>query len=238
MSSKPSNLSALALVNSHEIRADKTELAQLQGSIVQQFRLMRRLREEEALRGLLVGLALWRIKASLPPGQFGKWQKANVVEFGERYVNYMMKLALAFATKARVAVPDMLALPGAQAELTLDGMEAAQRRFVEKAIKFVGKKSLHELFLQHGIKESKKLGGAREKTAAEAGSVPDEETLYLSARDEIGGWLQRGEEMFLKENRLQLLAAHHDEIRGAVASLLALASKVSTAAKPLLTTKK
>lgn len=231
--SKPNTIFALALVNSQAIRANKTELARLQSGISDQFRLMRRLREEEALRGLLVGMALHRIKASLPYGEFGKWIKANVFEFGGRYVNYMMRLALVFAEKSKVSAPELLALPGAQTDLALDNMEGVQRRFVAKAVKFVGDKSLFELFEEHGVKDTAKLGGARAK-AMKKGKAPDAEALYLFARDEIGGIIQRAEELFLKENRLQHLVGHPEELRGAVESLRALADKVEAAAKPLL----
>jgi len=64
--------------------------------------------------------------------------------------------------------------------------------------------------------------------------VPDEEQLYLVARDEIGGFLTQGETLLLKENRLQFLASHPEEVRGVVTSLRALADKVEAAAKPLL----
>jgi hypothetical protein len=219
----PSTVSALAVVSSHEIRAGKEELALLQGSIVSQMRVLSRLREEEALRGLLVGLSLWRIKASMAHGTFGPWLKANSVAFGERYLRYMMKLACAFVAKARVTPPDILALPGAQTELALDGLEAPQRRFVEKAVKFVGKHSLHELFLAHGIKEAKKLGGLREKGEAPAAPVLDAGQLSAHAKAELSAAVEALRQLLLTDNVCQHLEA--DEVRALDQSLAGILSR-------------
>lgn len=198
-------VSALAVVSSHEIRAGKDELALLQQSIPQQLHAMSRLREEEALRGLLVGLTLWRIKTSLPYGEFGAWLRSNSVGFGERYLQYMMKLAGVFVAKAKIAPPDLLALPGAQTELALDGLEAPQRRFVEKAVKFVGKHSLHELLFAHGIREVKALGGRREKGEAAAPAVITAEKLQHHALAELSAALEGLRQLLLTDNVCQYL---------------------------------
>jgi hypothetical protein len=142
----------LVLLASSELRADQQELDRLTRGVIENMTMMRRLRGEEALRGLLVGMMLHRVKHSLPHGQFGPWIRANVHDFGDRYVNYLMRLSLAFIDKAKVNKPELLALPGEQVELALEGKEGAQRRFLEKAVKFVGELSLNELLIKHGIK--------------------------------------------------------------------------------------
>jgi hypothetical protein len=169
---KPSSITALAVVNSSELKAKDQALEQLQQTVITQLGYIRGLRRQEALRGLLVGMSLQRIKASLPHGQFGKWVKDNIAIFGERYVQFLMKLALVFVDKCKVKKPEILALPGDQTELTLDTLDGDSRRMMEKAEKFAGDLSLNELFIKHDIKSvglKSKLAAQRKKEAEEDG---------------------------------------------------------------------
>lgn len=231
---KPDTTFALAIVNSTELKAGAADLARLQASVVQQFKSISRMRNEEALRSLFAGLALHRIKASLPYGEFGRWTKKNLPMLGDRWVSYLMRLALVFLDTSRATKPMLLALPSGKTQLTPAKLEGAQRAFVEKAIKFIGRLNISELLDKHGIKETKKLGGARTKGASGPAAPLDAEALYLQARDEIGDVIARAETLFLTENRLQYLASHPDEVRGAVTALRDLADKVAAAAKPIL----
>lgn len=204
---KTNTVSALALIGSSELKADSKQLALLQASAAEQFRRLRLLREEEALRGLLLGLTLHRVKASLPHGQFGKWSKAQAT-FGERWVNYLMKLALVFIDKAKATKPELLACPGDQTELTLDTLEGEQRRFVQKATKFVGKHSLAELLDLHGIKETKKLGGKRtagcdDDDSEETKATPEQ--LTARAREDLAQFVTLGRQLLIADNVCQHL---------------------------------
>ena len=230
---KPDTTFALATVTSAELKADSSDLARLQASVVQQFKVIGRMRHEEALRSLFAGIALHRIKASLPYGEFGRWTKKNLPQFSDRWVNYLMRLALVFVETSRATKPMLLALPSEKTQLSPVKLEGAQRAFVEKAIKFIGQLNVSELLDKHGIKEAKKLGGARTSSAAPAAAL-DAEQLYLQARDEIGSVITRAETLFLTENRLQFLASHPEEVRGAVTALRDLADKVEAAAQPIL----
>jgi hypothetical protein len=235
--SKTDTTIALSVVTAPELVCAADDLARLQIATVEQFRVIGRMRGEEALRSLIAGLMLHRIKASLPYGEFGKWTKRNLQQFGDRWVNYLMRLALIFVQASKITKPLMLAMPGDQTELALDSMQGQQRAFYERAMKFVGRHSISELLDKHGIKETGKLGGKR---AAAGGGKPgpiDPDQLYLQARDEIGLTLSQAETLLLKENRLQHLAGHPEEIRGVVAALRELANKVEAAAKPILKTK-
>lgn len=232
---KPNNTVALALVSSTELVAKDDALSRLQAEAIHQFERLRCIRHEETLRGLMLGLMLHRIKASLPYGEFGKWQKANTSTISARWVNYLMRLALVFVEASKLTKPMLLALPGDQTELELDTLQGQQRSFVERAQKFIGALSLSELLDKHGIKETAKLGGARAKTGkGEKPANLDPEQLYHQSRDEIGGALDRLETLLLRENRLQHLLGHDEEIRGVVESLKSLAAKIGKAAKPLL----
>lgn len=230
---KPNTVSALALIGSSELKADSKQLALLQASAAEQFRRLRLLREEEALRGLLLGLTLHRVKASLPHGQFGKWSKAQAT-FGERWVNYLMKLALVFIDKAKATKPELLACPGDQTELTLDTLEGEQRRFVQKATKFVGKNSLAELLDLHGIKETKKLGGKR--TASNEAEEPTEkatpEQLSLRAREDLAQFVTLGRQLLLADNVCQHLTPA--EVKSFDASFKALGAEWRASLKKTL----
>jgi hypothetical protein len=227
------------LVQDVKVSAKSTELADIQRATLQQLRIMSGLRREEAFRGLLVGMRLLQIKESIGHGNFMPWVKANVTTMGQRWVNYLMRLALFFFAKNRVTKSEFLALPGDQLNLDLKGKEGAQRQMVEKAVKFVGDLSLTELLDKHGIKDTKKLGGARDKkTGADKPAQIDPEQLYLQSRDEISEAIARLENLLLRENRLQHLIGHTEEIRGVIYSLNTLAEKVESAAKPLLAKKR
>lgn len=235
---KPNTISALSIVGSAELKADTEQLSLLQASAVEQFRRMRAMREEEALRGVLLGLTLHRVKASLPHGEFGKWAKMHAT-FGERWVNYLMKLALIFIDKSKATKPELLACPGDQIALAIDGMEGEQRRFVTKAKKFVGELSLAELLDKYEIKTGKKLGGAREKGEEEQ-TPPTPEELAQQTRDEIGTGIQKLEQLLITENRLQYVVGETDFLRGTVESLetlhaktAALVAKLTKTAKPV-----
>lgn len=228
--SKADTTLALATFTSPELRADPTQLALLQSGVIQQLELMRRLRGEEAMRGLMVGLTLQRIKASLPHGQFVPWMKAHISLWSDRYCRYLMRLALAFVEKTKAKKPELLALPGEQIEMNLEGAEGARRTLLEKMARFVGDHSLADLFEKYGIKETKKLGGAREDEAE--GDQPPApaatpEQLAQAARDEIGTAVQALEQLLLRENRLQYVIDDETFLSGTVESLETLASKTA-----------
>jgi len=232
------NSHTLALLADQQVIVHSTALADLQQATLAQLKLLRGLRREEALRSLLVGAALLRIKASLNRGEWMPWVETNITDIGQRHVNYLMRLAMAFFEKSRIDKSELLALPGEQLDLAVEGKEGAQRRFIEKALKFVGELSLAELLEKYGIKDTKKLGGAREAGAPSPVAPLTAEQLYLQSRDEASGAIERAETLFLKENILQHLAGHPEEIHGVVHALRKLADKVEAAARPLLVASK
>lgn len=229
------NNNAIALIGSADLRVKDNELELLKASAAQQFSRLRALRNEEALRGLLLGLTLHRIKASMAYGDFGGWAKQHAT-FGERWTSYLMKLAVTFVTVTKATKPELLALPGDQTELRLEDLEGAQRSFYTKASKFVADQSLNELLGAHGIKEQKKLGGTRELSPSGEGAkpAPTPEQLAHSTRDEIGSGIERLEQLLIKEARLAYVAGDHDFLRGVAASLGELALKVDVSVRDLI----
>jgi hypothetical protein len=110
------------------------------------------------------------------------------VQFGERYVQFLMKLALVFVDKCKVKKPEILALPGDQAELALDTLDGAARRMMVKAEKFTGELSLNELFIKHDIKAvglKKSLDAQRKKEAEEDGGEEESASTPQALCNEI-----------------------------------------------------
>lgn len=216
---KPDTTFALATVTSAELKADSSDLARLQASVVQQFKVIGRMRHEEALRSLFAGIALHRIKASLPYGEFGRWTKKNLPQFSDRWVNYLMRLALVFVETSRATKPMLLALPSEKTQLSPVKLEGAQRAFVEKAIKFIGQLNVSELLDKHGIKEVKKLGGARTAAPAEPATI-DPEELAEHTRAELGAFIAQGRQLLIEENICQRIPP--EDVRAFDASVEAL----------------
>jgi len=210
--SKLSTTTALALVTSTELKAKDRDLQQLQQTVVTQLAFMRDMRRQEALRGLFVGLALQRIKASLPYGQFGKWVNTNIAEYGERYVNYLMKLALVFIDKCNVRKPEILALPGDQTEFALDTLKGDERRFVEKAEKFTGDLSLTELFIKYDIKS---VGLKKELTAGKDDDAPPAKTPQELCMELLEHLTLTRKDTCDHAVWMQMSKAQHDDLKAA-----------------------
>ncbi len=225
---KPNTTTALAVIGSPELKADAKQLALLKTSAEQQFKRLAEMRHEEALRGLLLGLTLHRVKASLPYGEFGKWAKAHAT-FGERWVNYLMKLALVFIDKSKATKPELLACPGDQTELAIEGQQGLQRQFTLKANKFTAGLSLSELLDKYEIKSGAKLGGAR--GAAEKEDATPEQ-LAARARTDLSDWVTQGRQLLLQDNVCQWLPA--EDTRAVADSLDALRTEWRASLKRLL----
>lgn len=139
---------ALSLLADPQLSTTGGQLAALQTATISQLALIRRLESESALRAVLVGLALHRIKASLPYGQFGPWLAQNV-EAKRSQANNYMRLSTAFIAQARATKVELLAMPG---DLALSSEEPGARKLLAKALSFVGECSLNELLVKYGIK--------------------------------------------------------------------------------------
>lgn len=200
MSQSP-HKNALTLVASPELRVTTNEITKLQDVAVQQVAAISLMETRAAAGAILAGLTLHRVKASLAHGEFGKWLEqmstnvdiskgsnshrgGNLPKIKRAQVNYYMRLALAFLEKAKVAKPDLLALPGDQTELSIEGTSGPARRFMEKLAGFVGELSLNELLIKYGIK------GVGLKTELEAGesAKPEGEDIAAFAAKTAMDW--------------------------------------------------
>lgn len=234
---KNNNSSALTIVNSAEFAVEKGGLKQLQDVAVEQLRAVGELQQKGAMAAVITGLTLHRVKASMPHGSFSAWMKQKLTEVNfwtpktaKINASYYMRLALIFIEKAKVAKPDVLALPGDQLILEVgDHHEAGA--FFGKLEKFVGDASLNELLNTHGIKDRKARGGARVAGEVEKEAV-DPETAALRARENLGEWFAQGRQLVLAENLCARLQP--GEVRALVESLEGFMVEVRKAAKPFL----
>jgi len=223
----PTETSSLVVLKDKQICASGANLTSLQTTALKQLQLIRTLERDAALRAILVGLALHRIKASLKHGDFMPWLKKNLEATGYRQCAYYMKLGSVFVETARLSKPELLAVPGDKTDLALVPADAEAKRFMEKAQKFVGDLSLNELMDEYGIKEKKKLGGARDG-GADDGKI-DPERMAEMKREEASECLQRAEQLFVDENIFQHLKP--EERRVVVEKLESITSKARAALK-------
>ena len=208
------NRSALIVLADTKLTVQGDQLAQLQRSAVAQLQAVPQMERQAAAHAILAGMTLHRVKASLPHGEFGKWTAqistggGNLPKLGHSQLAHYMKLATVFVGKAKVTAPDVLALPGDQTQLALEGGEGEARNFFGKLSKFVGTKSLNELLGEHGIKGTKKLGGARATTDDNPPppAVPTAEELAAQAKTELADWMEQGRQLLITDNVCSRLA--------------------------------
>ncbi len=188
--------------------------------------------KENALRGVFLGGLFWQIKEAAGHGNFERVASAQMAEIPKRTRVELMRLWKAFTGGIKLLNGKPIEIPDAQLALA-----KPEGPVIEAALKFVGDLSLHALMIEHGVRDTKKLGGARTKGAGGETQALDAEQLYLFARDEIGGILTAAEQLFLKDNKLLHLSGHPEEIRGVVEGFRSLADKLKKAAKDMLKTK-
>ena len=210
---------ALAVLKEGQI-STAVLISKLQAVALQQIAEIKSMERGSAIRGVLVGLTLHRIKAGLAHGDWMPWLKKSLKGAGHRQANYYMRLATTFIAAAKVSKPELLALPGDQAELSLEPADATARHFMDKVGKFVGECSLNELLDKHHIKGSGKLGGKHESDDDAPEPVIDPEQLAEQAREELAAWHEAGRQLLLTENICSRLS--QDEIRNFSSSLDAM----------------
>jgi hypothetical protein len=184
------NKHALIVVASPELSAPSALLPKLQAAAVHQVKLIRRTESEASQRAILLGLTLWRIKASMK-GTFTGWLKDDFDSLGYRQARYYMSASLAFIEQTKATLPEFLALPGNQADLALDAMpEGKARTLMAKIEKFVGDRSLGELFDHLGIKDAgkkKHRTGSDDDGESDAPAAPADpaQCLYNEATEHL-----------------------------------------------------
>lgn len=165
------------------------ELAKLQAAAVAQLSAVSELEAKAAIGGVLAGLTLHRVKASMPHGTFGKWleSKTNGVRFSTRQAQFLMRLALVFLEKTRAQAPDLLALPGSDGDLALAD-NAAGKALAAKLQKFVGEASLYELLVKHGIRGVSRDGDDAEGGDDDGAGTAAGEDFFAEVATTLEGW--------------------------------------------------
>lgn len=222
-----------ALVVADARLTKKNQLASFQKKTAKQVAIITRAEKDNVTRRLFVGLAFHVIKESLPFGEWMPWLEKHVLtETSLRQVHYMMAAAAVWIEKSGLNKPEVAALPGGNFSLKVK--DGPAKKLCAAAVEFVGDRTWGELLADEEIKDgTPTLGGARQHGKNKT-KAPSAEQLYLFARDEIGGAIQTVERVLVKDNLLQHLADHPDEVEGVVESLRKVADEVEKAAKPLL----
>lgn len=220
--SPSSKSTALAVLTDRQI-STAVEISKLQSVALQQLAMVKTLERDAALRAILVGLTLHRIKASLKHGEFMPWMKKHLKGAGKSQANNYMRLALVAVEKSKATKPELLALPGDQTELALDRGDDSAKRMMGKLAKFVGEQSLNDLLREHGIKETAKRGGARTPNADDdTPEPPTPEELAALAKTELAEWLDHGRQLLLTDNLCsRMLSADIKAFAAAVSETLA-----------------
>ena len=231
MSKPKTSSTAVVVVTSTPVISDKAKLAKFQASTADQLKLIDRTEAENNNRRLVVGLALMCIRDSLKRGEWLPWLRKNSAGTSQRQCYYMIAAAERWIEDAKLAKQVAAISTG---DLTLTLKSEAMEKLAAAATKFLDGRTWGELLADLDIRDKPKLGGARNVTPAAPDEPADAETLYVTARDEIGGVISTAERLLLTENQLQHLVGHEDEVRGIVTSLRALADKVEAAATPIL----
>jgi hypothetical protein len=215
--------SALTLLSDPQIATGGGNLESLQKTTVEQIDLIKRMESESALRAVLVGLALHRIKASLKHGAFGKWQTENL-NAKRAQVGYYMRLAIVCLEDAGFSKPETLGLSEIGTDLATSDAASAKRAF-KKIQDFVGEKSLNELLVEHGLKSTGAGGGSNSSSGTGGGEDPllaDTATHLMGLRALIldPDQIKRFTASQLKDIEVQLASAL-DEFRKLKAALRA-----------------
>ena len=225
---RPSKKAALVVLSDKTLSTIPVE--QLQAIAIEQIRTIARIEQSTAMRAILLGLTLHKVKASLAHGKFTKWIKSKVTLEGnlwtpattKKNASFFMRLASVAAEKARLTKPELLALPGDQTELTLDTAEGDSRRFVSKITKFIGEKSLNELLRLHGIKDTKPPTKPRADDDDDEKAETAPEVTAQIWREGISEWIESGRYQLLEE--APNVALQTDQLRnieGVLTKLLA-----------------
>ena len=166
----------------------------------------RALEQQSAWRALRIGLLLLHGKERVGHGRFMTWMKKVVPEYGHHQANRFMAVARHFIDQAKVSAEETLLLcaperdPGQQLEAP-DGSDqlppAVQAppppELVQKAVEFIGPRSLRGLFDKYGVMPK---GGFHppEGTIAEYAKAnkiePDYEEWPVETQRAFRAWLK------------------------------------------------
>lgn len=179
---------------------------------------IRKVERMTAQRAIVLGVTLWKVRLSLPHGQWMPWQQQHLAA-SKSQVNYFMRLALVFLVKSRATKTELRALPGDSVELA--PKDELSRALLARLEKFVGECSLNELLVKHGIR------GVTRDTDAQGGDSapgqPGEQMLFTEVAEHFYSLRQNlcRREVILRYTPEQLDAAKReiDEIRSAFLAL-------------------
>jgi hypothetical protein len=175
-----------------------------------------------ALKAIVLGITLWRVRFALPHGQWVGWQAEHLAA-SKSQVNYIMRLAVVFLLKSRATRVELRALPCDST--TLAPGDELSRALLARLEKFVGECSLNELLVKHGIKGVTRDTGDENEGEPGTTSAPGQQLLFAEVCEHFHSIRQTlcRRETLLRYTPHQLDAAKREleEIRSSFLALYA-----------------
>ncbi len=193
----------------------------LQAGVARQLQLIARHEREVPIRAILTGLALHAIKAALPHGKFGEWQRQMLPE-GKLYAEGTLRKNASYYMRLAVVAIDRSGYRGAGAgdaraiASALARPSATDRPLIKALTCFVAGRSLNELLIAYGIKRG-------ERRMPRLRIVGDAEQRFRAAHREIAGLITRAENLFVRGGQLRELAREPEKMRAVVVALRKIA---------------
>jgi len=155
----PATSTALAVVENKPVDLAKIDASQMRNCFAFDEKLLAEralammqhiegLKKERAVKGILAGIYLAQIKASLGHGEFNAWC-AKYLGKSKRMGEYYMALAAKFSRSSKLLLPEVVAANQLSLDLKTKGSTGAA--FMAKLDKFVGALGLTELMQKHGV---------------------------------------------------------------------------------------
>ncbi len=215
---RPSKKAALVVLSDKQMSTTGEHLKKLQFAVVKQIEQVRLLERESALRAVLCGIALHRVKGGLKHGEFLPWIKKSLKTTGRTQANNYMRLAAVAVVATKITQNQLQALPCDS--VSLEVSDAPARRLITHLTKFVGEKSLNELLREHGIKDAAKTKPA--KASGEASAEADPDVAAQIWREGISEWIESGHHQLIRElPSVKLEPTQARNIEASLAKLLA-----------------
>lgn len=171
--------------------AGPANLEQLCARANEQYAAIRDSDRSNSLRGVFLGVLFWQIKNECGHGQFMKIASERMRDIPVRTRNELMKLALTFVERTKLALPERFNIPDAQLALTLDDARGTEKEMVTRALSFIGELSLHELMIKHGIRAvGLKKDLTEEASEADDSNLPVEEQIRRRREQLFGGSIE------------------------------------------------
>lgn len=179
---------ALVLLGSTRLELEKKDAQQKWGALVrQQVEEIGRQERMIPRKAVALGLVLHAVKNSMPHGRWTPWLTETLTGLtfwsaGTAKVNasYYMRLAITFVEQCKPAKTEVLAISSGNALATIADPKGAAAKLMSRIDDFIGDRSLNEVLIDEGIKQTGGSGGGGARGSGGA-IAADTDTLLEDA---------------------------------------------------------